>query len=152
MNDEVLVRVLNAPADLEEETEALVDRHTPFIAVRVDADTVDILHDEVRVAVRRRAAVEDARDELVAPQVVVDQPAGQADGGILESVERLRAELHLQGIAEAVLVEKGERFERLFFLGREAGRRRPLANVLRHCCHTVTFELPLLPKPSVARI
>ena len=66
----------------------------------------------------------DARDHLVAANVMVDHPGRQADRRIDDSVQRLRAVVHLEGVAQPVLVEVVELVPRVFFIGREAGRRR----------------------------
>ncbi len=59
MDDEVLVRVGHRRADLAKEQQPLVDAQTAFVAEIVQPLALDVLHDEVRAAIRRdRRAVE----------------------------------------------------------------------------------------------
>src|SRR5262249_3688284 len=55
--------------------------------------------------------VEDACDQLVAPDVVVDDPGREGDRGIRNAVQRLRTVAHLLRIAEAVPVEERDMIE-----------------------------------------
>jgi len=62
MHDALLMRVLNAVADAEEELEALLDRIRAAVAVLDHLFAVEQLHHEVRIAFRRRPGLEDLRD------------------------------------------------------------------------------------------
>ncbi len=53
-------------------------------------------------------SVEDACDQRIAARVVVEKIGGEADWGIRDPVQRLRAEPHLESVADAVLIEKCE--------------------------------------------
>ena len=53
---------------------------------------------------------------------MVEHPRRQADGRILERVQRLRAVRHLLRVAESVLVEEVELIPRVLLLVREAAR------------------------------
>ena len=80
--------------------------------------------DVVEDVVSRQAlglAREAARDELVAADVMVQEPGGEADRRIRDPVERLRAGPHLLGIGRAVAEQEVEPFERTALLGRETG-------------------------------
>jgi hypothetical protein len=61
-------------------------------------------------------AVEHPRDLPIGPDVVIEDPRGQADRRILDSVQGLRPVPHLQGIAETMLVEEGDVVERILLL------------------------------------
>src|SRR5215813_4121536 len=85
-----------------------------------------IERDVVENVVPREAlglTVEDACDQLIAPDVVVEDPGREADGGIRNTVQRLRTVAHLERIAETVLVEERDPIERLPLVRREVGRR-----------------------------
>src|SRR5258705_5416950 len=69
-------------------------------------------------------SVEDALDERVALRVVIQDPRGQADGRVHETVDRLRAKPHLVGVAQALPVEEIQLVPCVSFFGRERGRRR----------------------------
>ena len=62
MHDHVAVRVIDGATDLHEEREPVGDGQRAIAAVAIDRHAVDQLHDEVRMAVRRAAAIEQARD------------------------------------------------------------------------------------------
>src|SRR5579863_5254219 len=62
MDDGLLMCVLNAFANLDEERETVANRKFLRIAVFVDGGTVDVLHDEVGLALRSRARVKDFGD------------------------------------------------------------------------------------------
>ena len=62
VNDALLVGMLNAIAHLQEQIDAAGDRQLVFVAVRRNAFATDILHDEIRTALRGCTGVEDARD------------------------------------------------------------------------------------------
>src|SRR5258708_8842135 len=47
--------------------------------------------------------------------------SSQADGRVRNPVKRLRAVRHLDGVAQAMLVEKGEPIESVLLVGRETG-------------------------------
>jgi len=63
-----LVRVLHPRADLQEQLQTLAVGQPVPVAVLGDRDTLDVLHHEVRPAVRRRARVEDLGDRRVVHQ------------------------------------------------------------------------------------
>ena len=62
VHHQVLVGVLHGPADVEEEAQALPDAEAFLGAQYRERPALDVLHDEVRAAVRRGAAVEKAGD------------------------------------------------------------------------------------------
>ncbi len=62
MDHAFLVRVLNGTAHCEEQFQPLSDCHLLAIAVLRDGCALDVLHDEVRPALGRRACVEDPCD------------------------------------------------------------------------------------------
>src|ERR1700687_978241 len=66
----------------------------------------------------------DARQERLTGFVVVEYPGRQADGRVRNPVKRLRAVPHLEGVAQAMLVEKGEPIESVLLVGCETGWRR----------------------------
>ena len=63
VDDQVLVRVLNGGADVTKELQARGGVEPVRVAVIDDRLPFDVLHGEVRPAVRRAATVEQARDE-----------------------------------------------------------------------------------------
>src|SRR6185503_8109111 len=58
MHDQVLVRMLNCFADLAKESESLRQRHGMCAAILRECQSVDVLHDEPRRAVRQRVGIE----------------------------------------------------------------------------------------------
>src|SRR6266849_10152576 len=83
--------------------------------------------DVVKDVVSRKAlglAGKDARHERLTGFVVVEYPGRQADRRICKPVQRLRAVRHLEGVAQAMLVEKGEPIESVLLVGCETGWRR----------------------------
>jgi hypothetical protein len=62
MDDPLLVRVLDAVADLQEEADAVANRDLVLRAVGRDRLAADELHHEVRPSLGRRTSVEHARD------------------------------------------------------------------------------------------
>src|SRR6266446_3563269 len=68
-----------------------------------------------------RLAGKDARHERLTGFVVVKYPGRQADGRVRDPVKRLRAVPHLEGVAKAVLIEKGEPIESMLLVGCETG-------------------------------
>jgi hypothetical protein len=62
VDDPLLVRVLDAVADLVEQPQTLVGVETVLVAVPRDRNALDQLHREVRSALLRRAGVEDVGD------------------------------------------------------------------------------------------
>src|SRR5262249_49669942 len=80
----LLVGVLDAAADLDEEIEPRAHVEPLRVAIVDHPGTVDVLHDEVRVAAERAAGVEDLRDAPVAHQ-------GERLTLRLEAGEHLRA-------------------------------------------------------------
>src|ERR1700675_2457701 len=80
--------------------------------------------DVVEDVVSRKAlglACKDARHERLTGFVVVEDPGRQADGRVCNPVKRLWAVPHLEGVAKAVLIEKGEPIESMLLVGRETG-------------------------------
>src|SRR6267154_4723659 len=76
--------------------------------------------DVVEDVVSRKAlgpAGKDARHERLTGFVVVEYPGRQADGRVRNPVKRLRAVRHLDGVAQAMLVEKGEPIESMLLVG-----------------------------------
>src|SRR5437762_9095671 len=71
-----------------------------------------------------RLAVENAGDQLVAANVVIEYPARKTNRRIDDSVERLRTKRHLVGVTQPVLIEVIEPIPRVLFLRRKAGGRR----------------------------
>src|SRR6267154_6732801 len=66
--------------------------------------------DVVENVISRKAlglAGKDARHERLTGFVVVEYPSRQADGRVLDPVKRVWAVPHLDGVAQAMLVEKG---------------------------------------------
>ena len=62
VHDELTMGVLERFADAREEREALVDGEPLFVAVAIDRAAVDVLHHEIRAAIRGAAAVEQSGD------------------------------------------------------------------------------------------
>src|ERR1700682_2635610 len=80
--------------------------------------------DVVEDVVSRKAlglAAKDARHERLTVFVVVEYPGRQADRRICKPVQRLRAVRHLDGVAQAMLVEKGEPIESVLLVACETG-------------------------------
>src|ERR1700704_1583313 len=78
--------------------------------------------DVIENVISRKAlglAGKDARHERLTGFVVVEYPGRQADGRVRNPVKRLRAVSHLEGVAQAMLVEKGEPIESVLLVGRE---------------------------------
>jgi hypothetical protein len=65
MDHEILVRVANRVADLEEQLEPLVHAEPPLVAVGVDRLALDVLHHQVGQPILGRAAVDQAGDARV---------------------------------------------------------------------------------------
>jgi hypothetical protein len=65
VDDEVRVRVLHCRQHLEHEREPLLGGEMLLVAVRVDAPALDVLEDEVRLAVVAHAGIEQPRDVQV---------------------------------------------------------------------------------------
>src|SRR5713226_10604559 len=76
-------------------------------------------------------AGKDARHECLTGLVVVEHPGGQADGRVRNPVKRLWAVPHLEGVAQAVLIEKGEPIESVLLVGCETGWGRRTAKSRR---------------------
>ena len=78
-------------------------------------------------------AVDSARDHSVAANVMVEHPRCKADRRIDNPVQCLRAVVHLERVAQPVLVEVVKLIPRVFFIRREASRRRATEReCLRH--------------------
>src|SRR6266568_5367798 len=67
----------------------------------------DVVEDVVS-AQAFRLAVEASGDHVVALRIVVEDPGSQADGGVHDRVESLRAERHFVGVTQAEFVEEGQ--------------------------------------------
>src|SRR5258705_11831705 len=83
--------------------------------------------DVVENVISRKAlglAGKNARHERLTGLVVVEHPSRQADGRVRNPVTRLWAVRHLEGIAKALLIEKGEPIEGVLLVGCETGWRR----------------------------
>ena len=65
MNDQVLVRVLDRGADVDEQLEPLAEVEPVFIAVLIERLAFDVLHYEIRLAIIRLASVDQSRDVRV---------------------------------------------------------------------------------------
>src|ERR1700736_3748215 len=79
--------------------------------------------DVVEDVISRKAlglAGKDARHERLTGFVVVEYPGRQVDRRICKPVQRLRAVRHLDGVAQAMLVEKSEPSESVLLVGGEA--------------------------------
>jgi hypothetical protein len=83
MDHEVLMRVLDGSADVHEEAKPGGDAELIPIAVRRDWQTVDVFHDQVRVAVVGHASVEESCD------MRMDQPGKDAALGHEPLVQRI---------------------------------------------------------------
>src|SRR5215469_17760697 len=59
----------------------------------------------------------DARDQSIAPRIVIQKISGQADGGIGNSVQRLRAQSHLVAVGDAFAVHQLQPLESEFLFG-----------------------------------
>src|SRR5215472_2541034 len=59
-------------------------------------------------------AGKDARDQSIAPRIVIQKIGGQADGGIRNSVQRLRAQSHLVTVGDAFAVDELQPLESEF--------------------------------------
>ncbi|HEY0178894.1 MAG TPA: hypothetical protein VGC30_04575 [Dokdonella sp.] len=69
VDDQVAVRIGDGLADLSEQRESFGERRAPFVAVVAQRTSFDEFHHRVRTALRRRAAVEQARDaRMVEPR------------------------------------------------------------------------------------
>src|SRR5260370_3511908 len=80
--------------------------------------------DVVENVISRKAlglAGKDARHERLTGFVVVEYPGRQADGRVRNPVKGLWAVPHLEGVAKAVLIEKGEPIESMLLVGSETG-------------------------------
>src|SRR5258707_7035936 len=89
--------------------------------------------DVVENVISRKAlglAGKDARHERLTGFVVVEYPGRQADGRVRNPVKRLRSVRHLDGVAQAMVVEKGDPIENVLLVGRETcwgrGHRKTL--------------------------
>ena len=91
-------------------------RRAPEIAVFVSQRDRDVVED----VVAREAlglSVEDARDQLQAARVVIEEVRRQADGRIRDSVQRLRSQPHLVPVADALLIDELQTLVREFLIG-----------------------------------
>src|SRR6266436_8864241 len=78
--------------------------------------------DVIENVISRKAlglAGKDARHERLTGFVVVEYPGRQADGRVRNPVKRLWAVPHLEGVAKAILIEKGEPIESMLLGGYE---------------------------------
>src|SRR5882672_11297805 len=100
--------------------------------------------DVVENVISRKAlglAGKDARHERLTGFVVVEYPGRQTDGRVRNPVKRLWAVPHLEGVAKALLIEKGEPIESVLLVlcetgwGRRTGKSRSVnvvGNRARH--------------------
>ena len=58
MYDQAAVRMMNGTCNLRERLQPVIDAQSFFIAEPIDASAFDVLHDEIRPAVGRSAAVQ----------------------------------------------------------------------------------------------
>ena len=133
MHDQPLMRELHRAADFLEQAQARIERQRALVAVRVDRLALDVFHDEIRLAARRRAAVEQARDvrmlqrredlplaREVREHLGVGHAADQLDrGALLEMSVGALGEIDR---AHAALARDGRR-------SRHAPRRSPLVEL-----------------------
>ena len=67
-------------------------------------------------------AVEGGGDVLEAPRVVVEHPGRESGGRIGQPVQRLRAEPHLERVADALGVEEAQLVVGALLIGGQTGR------------------------------
>ena len=103
MDDEVLVRVLDGGADVEEQPQPRVDPEPVRVAVGGDRLTVDVLHHEVRQLAVGHAAVEELRDVRMA-QRREDLPLGDESPLDLPVVEAAADDFDRHPAAELPVV------------------------------------------------
>ena len=65
MNDQVAMRVLDGPRDVENQCQAPIDIESTLLAILVDRQPVDVVHNEVRQFIFRDAAIEQPGDVVV---------------------------------------------------------------------------------------
>ncbi len=86
VDDEVLVRVLDGGAHFHEQGEAIPRIEAPLVAIQRDRASIDVLHHQVGLTLRGRAAVEDGRDVRVLQErqdltLLAKPPLGVLRGG-----------------------------------------------------------------------
>src|SRR5262245_42775839 len=59
----------------------------------------------------------DARDQCIAPRIVVQKVCGQADGGIRNSIQGLRSQPHLVAVGDAFAVDELQPLESELLFG-----------------------------------
>ena len=62
MDDQILVRVLDGGAEIDEELQPLAQVELPLVAVLIERLAFDVLHYQVRLAVLRLARIDQSRD------------------------------------------------------------------------------------------
>src|SRR5436190_22261767 len=65
MNNKLSMRIRNCRADFAEQLKAFRDPQPVGIAIFVDRKALDVFHDEIRLAIFGRPAIEQARDVKV---------------------------------------------------------------------------------------
>ena len=107
VDDEVLVRVLDRRADVEEQPQPRLDAQPVGVAVRGDRLAVHVLHHEVRQLAVGDAAVEELRDVRMA-QRREDLPLGEKSPLDLPVVEAAADDFDRHAAAELAVVTLGE--------------------------------------------
>ena len=118
MDDEVAMRVGHRVADLREQFETLVQRSVARVAVVEQRNAVDVLHHRVRTAIRRHAAVEQARDAGMI------QPRENLPLGV--EARLLADRLEAQQLERAALAEPGFVAQRRVDLAHATAPDQPL--------------------------
>ena len=62
MDDQVLMRVLDGGADVDEQLESLAEVELSLIAILIERLAFDVLHYQVRLAILRLACIDQSRD------------------------------------------------------------------------------------------
>ena len=62
MNDQILMRVLDGGADVDEQLESLAQVEPALVAVLIERLALDVLHDQVWLAIVRLAGIDQSRD------------------------------------------------------------------------------------------
>jgi hypothetical protein len=101
VDDPLLVRVLDPLADLHEQPETLSCAEQVPVAVGGDGFALDVLHGEVRPALRRRATVEDSGDHRVVHErqsLSLGLEAGDDLGRVHSRLDDLQGHLATNGL------------------------------------------------------
>jgi hypothetical protein len=70
------------------------------------SSTSDVMLSRMSSRVRPSVVPKDARDQLVAARVVIEEISRQADGRIRDSVQRLRPQPHLEPVGDSLLIDE----------------------------------------------